>query len=220
MYHYVSELPPDAGPIRRNLTVLPENFRSHLEYLTETGYQTITLFDLYMHLTQGRQIPDKPVILTFDDGYLDAYTVVFPLLQQYDSVGTFFLLTAALDYENPNYITWAMAEEMAAAGMEIQAHGRDHIDLRGLPHDMLVHQIAGARQTLEEHIGQPVQFFCYPSGQFDSDVINVVYSSGYLGAVTTLHGRSHTADNLFTLRRIRIQGGDQLGDFVYKLDPD
>ncbi len=70
-----------------------------MQYLAEAGYHTITLTDLYLHLTEGRPLPEKPVILTFGDGYRDAYTVVFPLLQKYGFVGTFFVLATPAHYE-------------------------------------------------------------------------------------------------------------------------
>jgi peptidoglycan/xylan/chitin deacetylase (PgdA/CDA1 family) len=218
MYHYVGDLPPGAGRLRRDLTVHPEDFAAQLAYLAEAGYQTVTLADLYLHLTQGRPLPEKPVILTFDDGYRDAYTVVFPLLQEHGFVGTFFVLATPAHYESPNYLTWAMMREMAEAGMEIQGHGRDHVDLRSRSYDFLVYQILGIREAVEYHTGQPVRFFCYPSGQYDEAVIAVLRSAGYWGAVTTRHGRIHTREGLFTLGRVRIRGTGPLETFIAKVE--
>jgi len=218
MYHYVEELPPDADALRRDLTVTPENFEAQLRTLAERGYQTITLTDLYLYLTQGRPLPEKPVILTFDDGYRDAYTVVFPLLRKYGFVGTFFVLATPAHYESPNYLTWAMMKEMADAGMEIQGHGRDHVDLRGRSYEFLVYQILGIKEAVEYHTGQPVRFFCYPSGRYDDAVVAVLRSAGYWGAVTTQYGRVHTREGLFALRRIRIRGSDSLKTFIAKVE--
>ncbi len=218
MYHYVEVPPPDADRIRRDLTVTPANFAAQLQYLSDNGYHPVTLTDLYLNLTQGRPLPPRPIILTFDDGYRNAYTVVFPLLQQYGFVGTFFVLATPAHLENPDYLTWAMMKEMADAGMQIQGHGRDHVDLRGRSYDFLVYQILGIREAVEYHTGQPVRFFCYPSGQYDQATIAVVRSAGYWGAVTTQHGRIHTRDDLFTLTRIRIRGTDTLERFIERLE--
>jgi peptidoglycan/xylan/chitin deacetylase (PgdA/CDA1 family) len=217
MYHYVSELPPDADRYRVDLTVLPENFYAQLQYLADAGYHTITLTDLYLHLTQGYPLPEKPVVLTFDDGYRDAYEVVFPMLLDYGFTGTFFVLATPAHFESPSYMTWAQMKEMADAGMEIQAHGRDHVDLRGRSYDYLVYQILGIQEAIEHHTGRLPRFFCYPSGKRDADVIAVLKSTGYWGAVTTEWGQTQTRENLFEMPRLRIRGTDRLASFIDKL---
>lgn len=218
MYHYVEPLPPGADVYRRDLTVTPEDFEAQLQYLAAAGYHTITLTDLHRHLSEGRPLPENPIILTFDDGYRDAYTVVFPLLQRYGFVGTFFVLATPAHFEAPDYLTWAMMEEMAQAGMEIQGHGRDHVDLRGRSYDYLVYQLLGVKEAVEHHTGEPVVFFCYPSGQYDTHVITVLESAGYWGAVTTEHGRIHTLEDIYTLDRIRIRGTNSLETFIEKVE--
>ncbi len=218
MYHYVSPLPPNPDRYRRDLTVLPENFEAQLQYLSEAGYHAITLSDLYLHFTQGYPLPDKPIVLTFDDGYADAYEVAFPLLLDYGFTGTFFVLATPTHFESPGYMTWAQMKEMADAGMEIQSHGRDHVDLRGRSNDFLVYQTLGIQEAIHTHTGELPRFFCYPSGRYDDNLISVLKSAGYWGAVTTEWGNTHTQENLFVMPRIRISGGDTLNSFISKLD--
>jgi len=218
MYHYVSELPPNPDRYRRDLTVLPENFEAQLQYLAEAGYHTITLADLYLHLTQGYPLPEKPIVLTFDDGYRDAYEVVFPLLLDYGFTGTFFVLATPAHFESPGYLTWAHMKEMSDAGMEIQAHGRDHVDLRGCPYDYLIYQTLGIQEAIQYHTGRLPRFFCYPSGRYDANVITVLKSAGYWGAVTTEWGKTHTREDLFEMPRLRIRGSDTLESFIDKVE--
>ena len=218
MYHYVSPLPPNPDQYRRDLTVRPENFEAQLQYLAEAGYHAITLSDLYLHLTQGYPLPDKPVVLTFDDGYQDAYEVVFPLMLDYGFTGTFFVLATPTHFESPGYMTWSQIKEMSDAGMEIQAHGRDHVDLRGRSNDYLVYQILGIQEAIRAHTGQLPRFFCYPSGQYDANVVAVLKSAGYWGAVTTAWGNTHTLEGFFEMSRIRIRGSDTLEGFISKLE--
>ncbi len=218
MYHYVSELPPNADYLRRDLTLAPEKFKAQLQYLADAGYHTITLTDLYLHLKQGYPLPEKPVALTFDDGYRDAYEVVFPLLLDYGFTGTFFVLATPAHFESPDYLTWAQMNEMADAGMEMQSHGRDHVDLRNRSYDYLIYQTVGIQEALQYHTGRLPRFFCYPSGQYDADVIGVLESVGYWGAVTTAWGKTHTQDNLFEMPRVRIRGSDTLESFIDKLE--
>jgi len=220
MYHYVSELPPNADVYRRDLTVSPEAFEAQLQYLDEAGYHPITLDDLYLNLTEGYPLPEKPIVLTFDDGYRDAYEVVFPKLLDYGFPATFFVLATPAHYESEEHLTWAQVKEMSKAGMSIQAHGRDHVDLRGQPYDFLVYQILGIREAIEHHTGQVPRFFCYPSGRRDGDVIKVLESAGYWGAVTTEWGRTHSRENLFEMPRLRIQGEDSLATFIAKLETE
>lgn len=218
MYHYVSELPPDADVYRRDLTISPEAFDAQLQYLDEAGYHPITLTDLYLKMTEGYPLPEKPVVLTFDDGYRDAYEVVFPKLLDYGFPATFFVLATPAHHESEEYLTWTQMAEMSETGMSIQAHGRDHVDLRNRSYDFLVYQVLGIKEAIEHHTGKAPRFFCYPSGRRDDDVIKVLESAGYQGAVTTEWGQIHTKENLFEMPRLRIQGEDSLAVFVAKLE--
>lgn len=218
MYHYVSELPPNPDRYRRDLTVLPENFAAHLRYLKDAGYQTVTLADLYLYWTQGYPLPEKPIVLTFDDGYRDAYEVVFPMLLEHGFTGTFFVLATPAHFEHPEYLTWAQMKEMSDAGMDIEAHGRDHVELRQQPYDYLVYQIVGIQEAIQYHTGRLPRFFCYPSGRYDADVIAVLESTGYWGAVTTQWGNTETYADRYEMPRIRIRGSDTLQSFIAKLE--
>jgi peptidoglycan/xylan/chitin deacetylase (PgdA/CDA1 family) len=214
----VEELPEGADAVRQNLTVSPADFTAQLQYLADNGYHTITLEDLYHYLFDGRALPEKPVILTFDDGYRDAYEVVLPLLQQYGFVGTFFIFTAPVDAEDPSYLNWPMVEEMSWVGMEIAAHGRDHVSMAGRSYDSLVDEMYGAKLALESHIGRPVNFFCYPYGDYDTTAISVLQSAGYWGAVTTYPSRYHVRGGTFQLGRFRVGSSTGVGGFVALLE--
>lgn len=214
MYHYVSDLPPDADSLRRGLTVEPADFEAQLHYLKDAGYETVLLRDLYDALSLGKPLPEKPIVLTFDDGYKNHYTDVLPLLQKYDYVGEFFVLATPAHFEAEAYMTWNEMRELAKAGMAVQGHGRDHFDLRNRNYDFLVFQILGIKEAVEAHTGQQVTFFCYPAGKYDRDVIAVTESAGYLGGVTTEWGATQTLDNRFTWPRIRVRGGWPLETYI------
>ena len=224
MYHYVSEMPADADVYRRDLTVTPDRFEAQLLYLKEEGYTTVTLADIYETLTAGKPLPPRPIVLSFDDGYKDAYTHVLPLLLEYGFVGEFFVLATPAHYEAPHYLSWNDMKEMADAGMSMQAHGRDHLELTNRSYEFLVYQILGSREAVEAHTGQPVRFFCYPSGRHDADARAVVASAGYWGAVTTAWGTELRLDNRYAWPRIRIKGAWDLPSYAsvlssLELDP-
>lgn len=207
MYHYISYLPPDSDEYRVELTVTPDLFRAHLAYLQEQGYQTISLYQLDETLLNGAPLRAKPVILTFDDGYIDHYTNVFPALREFGFTGTFFIITALADANRPDYVNWPQIREMAAAGMSMESHTKDHIDLRGRDYNTLVYQLLGSLQSLNAHTGVTAHMLSYPIGHYDEAALGVVSQLSIWRAVTTERGVWHTTDNRLLLPRVRVNGG-------------
>ena len=113
MYHHVSALPANADKYRRDLTVTPEDFTRQMRHHQDNGYHPITPDQLTGALLRGDKLPPKPVMLTFDDGYDDAFSVVFPILQQFEYTGTFFLISDFVDEGQSEYVTWDEAKKMA-----------------------------------------------------------------------------------------------------------
>ncbi len=205
MYHHIAQPPPNADRIRYNLSVPPARFEAHLRYLKEAGYTTITLDDLIYYLTQGRPLPPKPIILTFDDGYRDNYTNAFPLLKKYGFTATFFIITDLVNQGHPEYLTWDMVREMRAAGMRFGAHGRTHIDLSQADLDQLVWQALGSTEVFQVELGEPARYIAYPSGKYNDQVIAVYKSAHYWAGLTTQQGATHESTRLFELKRIRVE---------------
>jgi peptidoglycan/xylan/chitin deacetylase (PgdA/CDA1 family) len=214
MYHHVAVPPPDANIYEIDLSVLPDDFAAQLAYLRENGYTSISLYDLQYALALGNPLPAKPIVITFDDGYADMYTQAYPLLKQYGFTAAFFIVTDFVDMQYPAYLSWAQIEEMASGGMDFGPHSRDHMDLRHRNHDFLVWEILGPRQTLEAHLGRQPRFYAYPSGHYDDAVIQVLKEAGFWGALATAYGSSHSLDDMFTLTRIRVRGGEGLAVFA------
>jgi peptidoglycan/xylan/chitin deacetylase (PgdA/CDA1 family) len=219
MYHYLSEPSPYADRIRLDLSITPALFETHLAYLREAGYETISMQQFYHAMTMQLDLPAKPVILTFDDGYRDAYENAFPLLKKYNYQATFFVFTQPIDTYNVDFLTWEMIIEMHQAGMEFGSHSYTHPDMRNRDDDFLVYQILGSKEAIEARIGEPVRFFCYPSGRYDQQVIRVLESAGFWGAVTTQWGSVYSFNNRFEMHRIRVSGGDTADTLAAVLRP-
>lgn len=217
MYHYISIPPPDADKFRLDLSVAPDAFDAQMEYLAVNGYHPVRLSDLTDSLLNGTPLPDKPIVLTLDDGYVDHYAHVFPVLKNYKFPATFFVITQFIEGNRPGYMTWAQIGEMARAGMEFGSHTLDHPDLKGKPVAFQTNQIAGSKAMLELRLGVTVKSFAYPSGQYDSRTIAVLRSNGYLAAVTESGGMSQSSEDMFEMRRIRIRGSYSIADFAYWL---
>ena len=109
MYHYLSTPPGDADIYRRDLSVAPELFAQQLDRLQSEGFTTISFYDFMQALTTGAPLPEKPVILTFDDGYRDNYENAFPALRDRGMTATFFVVTDFIDEARDEYLTWDMA---------------------------------------------------------------------------------------------------------------
>jgi peptidoglycan/xylan/chitin deacetylase (PgdA/CDA1 family) len=218
LFHHVGPLPANPDAIRRDLTVSPAQFEEHLQYLKAAGFHPASLRDLYFYLVAGQPLPDKPVILTFDDGYRDNYEYAFPLLKQYDFKAAFFVLTDFIDQGRPEYVTWQQLREMHAGGMEVEAHSRDHPDLRGRNVDFLVWQILGPDEAIAAHVGERPRFYAYPSGTYDEKVIEVLRSDHYWGALTISQGALQSTDRLFELHRIRVRGRYVADDLASVID--
>jgi peptidoglycan/xylan/chitin deacetylase (PgdA/CDA1 family) len=220
MYHYISDPPKGANDIRRDLSLPGPDFELQLRYLVNEGYHSISMQDLIMHIQQGTPLPEKPIILTFDDGYKDAFTVAVPLLKKYGFTGTFFIFTQPIMKENRDYLSWQEIELMSAAGMEIGSHSASHPDLREQPDDVLMSEIVDSKKEIEAHIHKPVRSFCYPANTYNSGVIQKVQEAGYWAAVTTQQGVEHTSDNRLLLRRVRVRGESGLERFHAALNAD
>ncbi len=218
MYHHIADPPPRADAIRRDLSVSPQAFEEQLRYLVKAGYQPITLRHLVMHLEIGQPLPQKPIILTFDDGYRDHYTQAYPLLKEYGFVATFFLVTGPIDWGDRDYLTWDQVELMRLDGMEIGDHTYDHPDLTTRCTDHVVWQVMGPKEAIEKHTGQEVRFFCYPAGSYDRRVIDILKSAHFWGAVTTKTGVRHSSKDLFQLKRIRVRSNTSLERFIELLN--
>ena len=117
-------------------------------------------------------------------------------------------------------MTWPQIEEMSAAGQRFGSHSRDHPDLRGKSVDYLVWQALGGVEAIQEHLGYHPRWIVYPSGQYDAQTIAVYKSAGYWGGLTTQQGATHTLDNIFELKRVRVRGSHTAEDLAALLELD
>jgi peptidoglycan/xylan/chitin deacetylase (PgdA/CDA1 family) len=218
MYHYVSPLPADADAVRVGLTLDPVQFRQHIEYLSQAGYNTVSLYEMDRALMNGEELPPNPVILTFDDGYAEHYNYVFPLLRDFGMTGTFFVITQFADNNTPNYLTWAQIAEMQAGGMSMEAHTKNHVDLRNRDFDYLVFEIAGSIESIEAHTASQSRMFAYPVGRYDNSTLAVMASTDVLRAVTTQLGTWQTSDNRLEVPRMRITNETTVSGLIYLLN--
>ncbi|WP_420641392.1 polysaccharide deacetylase family protein [Candidatus Leptofilum sp.] len=214
MYHYISIPPEDADIYRTDLSVSPDNFQAQMQYLADNGHTPIDFYTLSRAITNHEPLPPKPVILTFDDGYLDNYENAYPILQQFGFVGTFFIPTEFIDSNRAGYMTWPMIEAMATSGHRFEPHSRTHPDLRARDDAYLIWEILGPQETLAFHIGYTPRYFSYPAGRYDENVLSTLQRLDFWGAVTTFSGDALGFANRFTWPRLRVRNDTPLPEFV------
>ncbi len=198
MYHYIRAYSNSADPIGENLSVSPQKFEEQLARLKANGYETVAP----NFFKNPKVLEPKPIILTFDDGYQDAYDSAFGLLQKYQMTGVFYLIVAKIG--TPGYLTWEEILKMQASGMTFGSHTLTHPDLRNLTPANLEKEIKESREILIQKLGQEITDFCYPSGKYTDAVLAEVKKDGYTTAMTTNSGISSLKDNPFSLKRLRI----------------
>ena len=198
-YHMVTEEPrPGAEPY----VVPPADFAAQLEYLLAEGYTTITPQD-YARARKGKQmLPEKPVILTFDDGYEDNYRVVLPMLEERGMKAAFYVVTN--DIGQPGYLTWDNLFDMERRGMEIGSHTANHIPLTTLPREKQREELHLSKLMLEWKGMKTIYSFSYPNGAYDAGVVAMLQEEEYLTAVTGEAGLNTTETNPYLLHRVNI----------------
>ncbi|HWE23620.1 MAG TPA: polysaccharide deacetylase family protein [Myxococcales bacterium] len=203
MYHSVGA---DSDP----LTVAPEEFDAQLDFLQSAGFNTVSLADL-IDAQNGAALPRNPVVLTFDDGYLDAYTTVLPRLLQRGQVATFFIVSGFCARDEATRVTkwqkqfllWPEVSALRDAGMEIGSHTVWHVRLSQLSSDDLHAEVNDSRNVLQAYLGTRVDFFAYPYNDQARWVRRAVEKAGYRGAVIGARGNS----DAFTLQRLTMHRG-------------
>lgn len=214
-YHYIGNNPIPEDTARDTLSVSPDQFKAHMEYLSTEGYTTLT-FDIVNDILKGVQtIPEKPVVLTFDDGYIDFYYNAYPILVQFGQKATVFVPTGLVGTDA--YLTWEMIGQMQAQGIDFQSHGVRHVSLPGLSRVQMIEEVTESKRVLEERLGRPVTWFAYPYGSVTGTAATVVKEAGYQGAVGTIGGVNQSASFILNLRRQRIGGNMELDAFKVKL---
>lgn len=217
MYHHVGPLPPDADKIRVGLTVSPENFASQVKWLSEQGYHSIALEDLYQYSRGNYRIPSKPIIFTFDDGYDDVFQYAVPVLKLNGYVGSFTIITGFVGKtEGTNvYADWQRIKEAKKDGMEIVSHTRDHFDGANSKYDeeYVRNNLKASVDDLKSHLGITADIIVYPFGHYNDRYIRIARDVGFKMGVTTLAGQNIDLGKLMEVPRVRVGGQEDLDTF-------
>lgn len=188
------------------LTVSTAEFEEQMAWLEENGYRTITAAELADALEGKGTLPKKPVLITFDDGYVDNYECAFPILKRHGMKAIIFLISDYVGGYYPNYLTWEQVHEMQAGGVEFGSHTLDHSVLTELSPEEATRQLRDSKRAIERRIGRPVEYLAYPCGYVNGDIVARVKAEGYRAAFTVDFGNAKRGDDPLTLKRVPIFG--------------
>lgn len=202
MYHYVEYVKDDNDLIRKKLNINPEMFERQLALLRSNDWKTYFVRDIPDILDGKMSVGTKSAVLSFDDGYEDFYTVVFPLLKKYEMKATLYMIVHYIDRKG--FLKTDQLKELIGSGLvELGAHTLDHVYLRSIPKTVAKQQIFKSKQELEERFGIEVKTFAYPYGAFTDETINLVKEASYSAAVSVVYGTEQSSTNQYYLSRVR-----------------
>ncbi len=224
LYHRVINDPSLAG--KHGTYVTTKQLEAHLEYLHKNNYTPITFEDLSMI---NRFDKDKKyVILTFDDGYEDNYTLLFPMLKRFNFKAVIFMVTGkkenTWDYLDEGrtfpLLERAQILEMNKYGIEFGAHTMNHVDLTKVEVAEAKQEIEGSREALEGILGKKVSAFAYPYGSVNETVKELVKRAGFKYGIATVVGPLAIHEDIFNIRRIVAHPDTNLSRFARKVKGD
>lgn len=186
-----------------SLSVPLADFEQHMKWLKEYGYTSITPEELYEFIVNGSELPEKPVLITFDDGYKDNYTNAYPIMKKYGFKGTIFVVTGFLGVYD-NYMTWEQAKELADNGFSIESHTYSHKSMTEASDEEISKELTKSRDTIKNKLGIDADFMAYPTGTYNLHIAELVQKAGYKGAFTIKYDNVSRESNVYALERVPI----------------
>jgi glycosyltransferase involved in cell wall biosynthesis len=210
LYHHVGPLRPG---MYASLNVSARDFERQMRWLARHGYKGICTTDWLRWVREGKGLPEKPIIITFDDAYDDIAEYAFPALRKYGFAGVVYVVTQRVAETNKwderngsgtlRVMTWEQIRSWAEQGIEFGGHSRTHANLPTLSREMCTEEVAGCRKDLEAALCATVRSFAYPYGEFNETVHDVV-SRQFPLAFSTIEGMNYLGDDLHLLKRIYV----------------
>jgi peptidoglycan/xylan/chitin deacetylase (PgdA/CDA1 family) len=229
MYHSISD---HAATKFRQFTVSPALFADHVAYLHQQTYTPLTVNQFVHALSHGSSahaaLPERPVLLTFDDGFADFFTDALPVLKQYNFTATLYVATAFVNGTSlwlqregemkRHMVTWEQLAEISALGIECGSHGHRHLQLDTLPPRAVQQEIVQSKRLLEQHLGRSVASFAYPFGYYTARVRQQVQEAGYTSACAVKHALSSEKTDPFALARLMVKADTSISTLAALLD--
>jgi peptidoglycan/xylan/chitin deacetylase (PgdA/CDA1 family) len=202
-YHQIRDWKATDSKSSKDYIIPVGTFKEHIKMLADSGYHTILPDEYYAYLNTGAKLPEKPIMLTFDDTEANQYLVAAPTLKKYGFKGVYFVMTVSLG--RPNYMTKAQVKELSEAGNVIGSHTWDHHNVKKYAGKDWETQVDKPTKTLEEITGKKIEHFAYPFGLWNAQAFPELKKRGMKSAYSLAEKRDQN-DPLFTIRRIIASG--------------
>lgn len=193
-----------------------EEFESHMNYLSTEGY-TVLSVKQYLDKLNRRDISDKDIVLTFDDGHISNHRYALPILRKYSFHATFFIIADCIG--KPYFMGLSEIKELLECDMEIGSHTQSHSYLTQLKQEEVDAEVVESKKMLESCLGETINVFCYPGGHQNRQIVGSVREAGYEAAVSCITGRNDFKTNSFLLRRIELRRDTSVQDFQKAITP-
>lgn len=193
-----------------------ENFREQMKYLKDNGYTTLSLDELYNFLVHNKPVPEKSIVITLDDGYVDNYENAYPIIKEFGFKAAIFDVTSNID-KNPKTITSKQIKEMSENGITISSHTVNHDQLDILSYEKQLETMKKSKEDLEKILGKKVNYIAYPYGKWNKNTLKAAKEAGYTMAFTTDGSWSGKDDGIYGLNRVYISGAKGMDDFKYRI---
>ncbi|OAA86637.1 Poly-beta-1,6-N-acetyl-D-glucosamine N-deacetylase precursor [Clostridium ljungdahlii] len=198
------------------LRVPKEKFREQMKYLKDNGYTTLTLNEFYNFLVYNKPVPNKSVVITFDDGYKDNYENAFPILKEFGFKATVFMITSSINNEK-DFLTSSELKQMDSYGMDIESHTVNHDKLDRLTYDKQIQTLKDSKEFLEKLLNKKIKYIAYPYGKWNENAIKALKAEGYSMAFTTVGGWANKDQGIYTLRRVYVSERYGMNEFKRRL---
>ena len=217
VYHSVAPHHPGQTPAQIQLDVDTTSFQEQMNYLAEHNYRVISLEKLVDALKNNAPLPERAVVITFDDGWVSQYRHAFPVLRQHGFKATFFIYTKPIGRDDSLYMNWDQVLELRDAGMTIGSHSRTHPQLTTVDASMLRNEVEDSRNELQQRLGTAPDLFAYPYGAWDARAADAVKAAGYRAARAYPYGPWNSLASLYALRSVLVT--DDMQAFLRALGP-
>lgn len=205
-YHQIRDWTAKDSKSAKDYIIPVQTFKEHIKMLADSGYHSIQPDQLYNYLAYGDPLPEKPVMITFDDTDYDQFEVGNKELKKYGFKGVYFIMTVSIGKNGKyRYMSASDIKELSDEGNTIGSHTYDHQNVKKLQGEDWVKQIDQPTKKLEEITGKKIDHFAYPFGLWNEEAIVELKKRGFKDAYSLSTSRDQK-DPLYTIRRIIASG--------------
>lgn len=229
MYHNIAEEYSDAA---KDENITPERFREHMQGILQRGYTPILITDYYDFILRGEKLPENPIAITFDDGYLSNYEIAYPYFREHNMPATIFVVTSTVGLTPESgkvstpHFSWEQAREMQQSGIiDIHSHSHTHRSMMSLTPAQLQMDLRLSKYLIERNLGKNCYIFSYPYGGYSEDTLRMAKYAGYRMQILVNDRESRedylanrASDGIEHFTRLTVSGDMTVQDLYNRID--